>query len=229
MSNILNIKVRPNSTSTTKATICDGESYLFNGNSYNSTGFFLSHLTNSNACDSAATLDLNVFANTITVEQLLNVYTFKNQSVVLSPIITGTNLTYIWQPSSFLNSATSEKPVCKTLNDIQYKIIVTDGFCRDSGIVNVEVLPELNIPNVFSPNGDGVNDTWEIKGLSSYNGVKVAVYDRYGQLVFSSIGYKNSWTGENASKQPLPIGTFYYIIEIAGYANKLTGSVSILR
>jgi gliding motility-associated-like protein len=68
------------------------------------------------------------------------------------------------------------------------------------------------IPNAFSPNGDGINDTWQIKLLNSFLNAKVQVFNRQGQLVFNTKGYSKPWDGTSNGK-PLPIGTYYYVIE----------------
>lgn len=84
------------------------------------------------------------------------------------------------------------------------------------------------IPNVFSPNGDGINDTWRIKYLDNFPNAMVDVYNRYGQLVFHSIGYSKNWDGKSNGKD-LPVGTYYYLIVAGPNTKPLSGSISILR
>jgi gliding motility-associated-like protein len=87
----------------------------------------------------------------------------------------------------------------------------------------------LVIPNVFSPNGDNIHDTWDIAFLNDYPNCKIEVFNRNGHLVFSSLGYGNPWDGR-INGVPLPVGTYYYIIDLYknGYS-RLSGSVTILR
>jgi gliding motility-associated-like protein len=86
----------------------------------------------------------------------------------------------------------------------------------------------VTIPNAFTPNGDGINDYWNIPVFQKNKYFTVNVYNRYGTLVFSSIGYGTPWDGTYNGKS-LPVGTYYYIIDPKNGGNKLTGSVTILR
>jgi len=86
----------------------------------------------------------------------------------------------------------------------------------------------IAIPNVFSPNGDGINDSWRIKYLDNFPNAIVDVYNRYGQLVFHSIGYSKNWDGKYNGKD-VPVGTYYYLIVTAPSTEPLSGSISILR
>jgi len=90
------------------------------------------------------------------------------------------------------------------------------------------VVPDssLIIPNAFSPNGDGKNEYWVITGLSGYPYSKVNVFNRGGQEVFTSTGYKTPWDGRFKGS-PVPVGTYYYIILANGI--KYTGWLLVLR
>jgi gliding motility-associated-like protein len=110
--------------------------------------------------------------------------------------------------------------ICKS--EIQKIIKVNDG-CNVSILLNNNI-----IPNVFSPNGDGINDTWKIKYLGTYPDAIVDVFNRYGQLVFHSIGYNTEWDGKYNGVD-LPLGTYFYIIKLNQQKIPLNGSITILR
>lgn len=74
----------------------------------------------------------------------------------------------------------------------------------------------LVIPTGFSPNGDGDNDTFEIKGLENTGTSNLNVFNRWGQLVYESADYKNDWAGENNKGELLPDDTYFMEIAIAG-------------
>lgn len=79
----------------------------------------------------------------------------------------------------------------------------------------------------FSPNGDGVNDYFEISGLGAYPNHKVYVYNRWGNMVYEGENYKNSWSGLWKEK-PLPQGEYFYLVELNDEAKtNLAGVVSI--
>jgi gliding motility-associated-like protein len=86
---------------------------------------------------------------------------------------------------------------------------------------------ELNIPNAFSPNGDGVNDTWNISGLEDDPSATIKVFNRYGLIVFSTTGKNPSWDGTNGGA--LPVGVYYYVIATIHSAKPVQGSVTIIR
>ena len=100
--------------------------------------------------------------------------------------------------------------------------------CRASDEVLVKLLKQIKVPNAFSPNGDGINDTWVIQYLESYPDCTVDVYNRYGQVVFHSTGYNRPWDGR-VSGQALPVGTYYWVINPKNGRSQVNGSVTILR
>ena len=102
------------------------------------------------------------------------------------------------------------------------------GGCAVNDSIFITVLKSPVIPNTFSPNGDGINDTWKIKYLDSYPGATVDVYNRYGQSVFHSNGYSKEWDGSFNGKL-LPIGTYYYVINPKNGRPIFNGSITIIR
>jgi len=85
------------------------------------------------------------------------------------------------------------------------------------------------VPNAFSPNGDGINDKWDITNLKDYPNCVVEVYNRYGQVVYRSFGgYQNPWDGTH-NGSPLPVGTYYYIIEPKSGFPRTTGFVVMVK
>jgi gliding motility-associated-like protein len=79
--------------------------------------------------------------------------------------------------------------------------------------ISVEVC-ELEFYNVFTPNSDGDNDTFEIMGLQGYPGSKLSVYDRWGVQVYYNSNFTGAWRGINNQNAPLPDGTYYYTLSV---------------
>ena len=107
-------------------------------------------------------------------------------------------------------------------------------FVTDDVTVTV-VQSCLNVRNAFTPNGDGVNDTWFVYDqnfcLTNPGGAKVTVFNRYGSKVFESKDYANKWDGTYNGK-PLPDGTYYAVIEFTlfdGSKQVRRTDVTILR
>jgi gliding motility-associated-like protein len=93
----------------------------------------------------------------------------------------------------------------------------------------VAVPPTVVIPNAFTPNGDGINDLWNIKSIEAYPQCIISVYSRYGALVYQSKGYPRSWDG-TSNGSPVPTGTYYFIINLNEDNSKpLTGYVAVIR
>jgi gliding motility-associated-like protein len=87
---------------------------------------------------------------------------------------------------------------------------------------------DIVIPNTFTPNNDGINDLWDIKYLATYANCTVQVFNRWGQNVYSSLGYETPWDG-TYKHSPLPTGTYYYIIDLKTGAKPYSGFVAIIR
>ncbi|MBP9213218.1 MAG: PKD domain-containing protein [Chitinophagaceae bacterium] len=150
-------------------------------------------------------------------------------SIQLQPTVSGSNLSYKWTPSLYLNYDTLLKPISTPLADKLYTLTVTgNGGCAANDTVRVRILLTPVIPNAFSPNGDGINDTWDITYLNNYVGATVDVFSRNGQTVFSNIGYSKPWDGTYNGK-PLPIGVYYFVINPKNGLKLMTGTLTILR
>lgn len=188
------------------------------------------HIVNAQGCPS----DTFTIRTTIYPYPKLDLPTTVNflqgQSLVLKPnYIYGQNLTYLWTPNVSISNTKILTPNVYPSSDLTYKLTITGiGKCSVSDEVKVVVLEMPEIPSAFSPNGDGINDTWIIKYLNKYPGCTVTVFDRYGQKLFSSLGYSKPWDGTYNGK-PAPIGVYYYIIEPYNGRGVMTGSVTILR
>jgi gliding motility-associated-like protein len=118
------------------------------------------------------------------------------------------------------------------LSDITYQVVVTDSNgCIGSDEITIQLIPEISYPSGFSPNKDGINDKWTIDQIDQYPNCVVEIYNRWGVLLFQSpAGYPEEWDGRKNSKE-LPIGTYYYIIELNDpkFKNPITGPITIIR
>jgi gliding motility-associated-like protein len=150
--------------------------------------------------------------------------------VTLTPVlVTAIPVSYLWTPPTGLNDPAIPLTIASPPDDITYTLIVTsDKGCKTSDQVFVKVLKAPSIPNIFSPNGDGIHDRWEIAYLESYPGCTVEVFNRYGQLIYHSIGYTTPWDGNINGKQ-VSVGTYYYIVDPKNGRSKMTGYVDVIR
>ena len=149
--------------------------------------------------------------------------------VRLNATAKGSKLTYKWTPAAGLNDDDILNPIASPKRSTTYKLVVTSkNGCKSTDEVFIKVLPPMEIPSAFSPNGDGINDTWEIKYLDLYEGATVEVFNRSGDLVFHSEGRYVPWDGKYG-EQDLPVGAYQYVINPKNKLKPIAGTVSIIR
>ena len=116
------------------------------------------------------------------------------------------------------------------------EITVSDGLNTSTGniYINVSELHQITATvfpanNAFSPNGDGVNDYWEIKDKELYENCEFYIYDHMQNLIYQSTGYNNDWDGTYNGKE-LPTGTYYYYVKCTDCVDcQYSGTISIIR
>jgi gliding motility-associated-like protein len=184
--------------------------------------------TASNGCSSRDSQTIVVYPQPkvfVDPEQLV----LQGSSLILQGGGSGDNIQFNWTPDSAMDNPHIAMPKVMPQDDITYTLTVTsDKGCQDSASVRVTVLKKPVVPNAFSPNGDGVNDTWVIRYLDEYPGADVQVFNRYGQPVYHAIGYTTPWDGKYKGS-PLPVATYYWIINPKNGRAPINGSVTILR
>lgn len=120
---------------------------------------------------------------------------------------------------------------------LSYRVVDREGD-SDTAIVFFEVIPIVvvigaDVPNGFSPNGDGVNDVFNIPDLDSYDELEISIFNQLGGLVYDDKAYLNNWNGiSNTGKysgMDLPSGTYYYLLQVKGTDTKITGFIYLSR
>ncbi len=135
------------------------------------------------------------------------------KTVRLSGKIRGGKYRFYWLPTTFLTDTNTLEPLVTPTANITYTLHAVSGLgCGESvDSVNVQVYQELTVPNTFSPNADGINDTWSILALQDYPSSIIQVYNRYGKEIFRTNSNNTPWDG-TFNGQALPIGTYFYKI-----------------
>lgn len=196
---------------------------LFSGNGVSITGYFDPKnagpgvyliryaYTAINGCTNYKEQPITVYPSPA-VDGGANKIIMQGSGIRLSAMLTGGIGSIIWSPAAGLSNTTILTPIASPIISQTYNIAVTTSYgCFATDTVNVKVLGKLKIPNSFSPNGDGINDSWKIDGLPSYLNCDVAVFNRYGVELYRSSGYQQPWDGKYKGSV-LPTGTYYYII-----------------
>lgn len=159
----------------------------------------------------------------------LDVAAVKGTAITLNGSATGDSISYYWTPDYELSDNKSLHPEATPLVDTTYNLhVISNAGCgSDSDAVKITLYKEIKIPNAFSPNGDHTNDQWNITGINSYPNSEIVLFDRYGKEVFRKRNYQ-PWDGTR-NGQPVPVGVYYYVIDLRNGYPKITGSVYLAR
>jgi gliding motility-associated-like protein len=168
----------------------------------------------------------NVFGCTDT--EYVEVFVFPDPIVTISdPVIlfigestqlfanAGIGSAYQWTPSTYLDDAFYYSPLCVPDSSIIYAVAITtsDG-CKYYDSTEVVVLYEtlLQIPNAFTPNGDGLNDLFQFVTRGPFDLELLQVFNRWGKMVFSTFDAERSWDG-TVQGIPAEVGTYVYYLK----------------
>jgi gliding motility-associated-like protein len=211
-------------------------------------------VTNNDGCSpvtSTISAPVNIIitpiqVSTVTISTSVTMPVCQGRQVTFTPTPANYQLdasppTYAWYLNGTVVSS-SGTYTTKTLadGDQVYCVMTAYGKCTaptpaQSNVISINLAPEIGciivpiaIPNAFTPNGDGNNDTWNIPALANYPDCIVTVFNRYGISLFNSVGYVKAWNGRYNGND-LPVGTYYYIIDPKNGQAKLSGYVLIIR
>ncbi len=214
-------------------------SYSYNGTAISSTGVFSPRLSGAGnfnvkyvfTSDHGCIEEKNI---NVIVDKLPRVTLPANMDILLGgqkpieAVAIGSNMKYKWTPAEGLSADNILSPIANPTKTTRYTLTVTSNSCQLVYEYLVTVHENPSVPNVFSPNGDGKNDTWNIKYLETFVQGNISIFNRYGQKVFEASPYNTPWDGK-LNGADLPVGVYYYIIEPNNGRKKYTGSVTILR
>ena len=119
----------------------------------------------------------------------------------------GNNI-YNWEPKTFLSEPTVQNPISTPLDNIEYYLTVTNEYgCSSVDSIFIDIINNNTlIPNIFTPNNDNYNKTFEIHGITEP--YSLTIYNRWGKQVYHQSDYKNDWDGEGLSD-----GVYFYKID----------------
>ncbi len=142
---------------------------------------------------------------------------------------------YEWLfPTSGLSCTLCPDPAFTAVDSVTYSVEVSlDIGCVDTVSVTINVLdsyfPLVEVPDVFSPNGDGMNDNWIIPFIEFFPENQLTVINRWGDVVYQANPYTNEWDG-TFNGQFLPQGTYYFILELnVNQFETFKGPLTILK
>ncbi|WP_229212573.1 T9SS type B sorting domain-containing protein [Dyadobacter soli] len=139
------------------------------------------------------------------------------------------NVAYLWTPPDYLNDVTYANPTSTPSTGITYTVTATNAYgCVASRNVQIRIIESILIPDAFTPNKDGINETWELKGIEGYPKCRVTIYNRWGEVIFHSTGYQNAFDGTVAGALQMP-GVYAYKIRLTENSPELTGALTLIR
>lgn len=197
-----------------------------------STTYFLLVGTDHDPLDGDCSLDISISGPPVDIDACCDTEISLGESASMTAI-GGDNISgvdYTWS-GDFLDDNTGPNIMVFPESTTTYTVTGSVGGCTVTDNVTIFIGPPIGIPNAITPNEDGINDLWTISGINRFESAQVTVFDRWGQVVFKSIGYAQPWDGTNRGKY-LPTGTFYYVIELnSQYVNiePLAGFVAIIH
>jgi gliding motility-associated-like protein/uncharacterized repeat protein (TIGR01451 family) len=132
--------------------------------------------------------------------------------VWLQPVVSNA-ASFSWSPTNGLSSATVVNPKATPAETTTYTLTARNSSgCPATDTVTVRVIPPLYIPDAFSPNHDYQNDTWVIRNVQFHPQSTVSIFNRWGSLVFQSVGYAQPWDGQVAGTEA-ESGLYLYTIK----------------
>ena len=186
-------------------------------------------VTNSFACTDTAYALVNVYKKPV-AEAGPDQYIMQGSTAQLTGAVGGTDVRFQWRPSFFIDHEDVLDPQVNPDADLTYILQVESGtgcgVATDS--VKVHVYKAVYVPNAFTPNGDGQNDTWNIPALRAYNHYEIKVFNRYGGLIYQSKDMSKPWDGSYKGA-PQATGVYPYLIDLKDTGSKLKGWVMVIR
>jgi len=182
-------------------------------------------------CTYATSMQVTVNASPVVTISVPEITLVEGGQITLpaSATISSGTMTYKWSPSTGLSEDDILNPMAYPADKTTYILTATsDKFCSTSAQILINVLKKPVAPNTFTPNGDGINDIWNIKYIDNYPNCTVEVFNRYGSRIYFSKGYAVSWDGKYNGAN-VPDGTYYYIINLGSDSPQVSGHVTIIR
>ena len=183
-------------------------------------------VTDINGCEYQAQTNVESYPEIITAYEITEVSCKDVNDASISVAVTGGTGNYYY---SWSNGSTNQN--IDELSPGVYSLIISDDNNCEI-ILDFEIAYSyaecLRIPSSFSPNADGINDTWIISNITAYPDASIQIFNHWGNLLFESKGAYTPWDGTFNGTQ-LPSATYYYIIILNNEEEPYTGPITILR
>ncbi|RDV13111.1 gliding motility-associated C-terminal domain-containing protein [Pontibacter diazotrophicus] len=252
---LVTIEALPATPQATDVTICPGETATLQGNApaagvilqwydkpsggrllregatyqtpplHTTTDFYVQAVTR-NGCTSTGRTKVTATVRPSVANAGEDVTIMEGQSVKLQA--TG-GTSYSWSPATGLSNPFIADPSARPLKTTTFTVTVTSEFgCAYTDEVTVTVLPHVVPTNAITVNGDNINETWFIKNIELYPNCHVQIFTRWGNKIYESKGYQEPWNGTH-NGMPLPMASYYYIIDLGMNEKPVAGSITLIK
>ena len=207
----INLTVKHKTFSTITERSCETYTSPSGNYTWTNSGVYMDTIMNKVGCDSIITINLTIdrmpTTNAVTITNN-KIFTALADTIAYQWVNCDNG--YAWEPSTAQSFTPTQSG--------NYAVILTNHTCVDSSDCTPITL-DLVVPQVISPNGDGVNDVLEINGIYDYPNNVLRIYNRWGNLVYETHAYKNEWDGRNiqtftVGDNQLPVGTYFYVLDL---------------
>ena len=145
------------------------------------------------------------------------------------------NISFVWSPDEYISCTGCPCPLARPLEDITYQIAIQDSMkcftVYGTVFIQVEESYSLDLPVVFTPNGDGANDRVYVRGWGIKQLLEFSIYNRWGERVYYSDDLYEGWDGTFKGKAQ-DMDTYTYYVEVLTFANRIMskkGNITLLR
>jgi gliding motility-associated-like protein len=141
---------------------------------------------------------------------------------------------YIWSPNQFINNVNTPNPEVNPPETKLYSVLgsVNNCLAKDSILVIVEGTEGLIMPNAFTPQGDGLNETFAPAFIGSFEFIKLSIYSRWGELLHQTVYPGGSWWNGTYKGVPCQDGVYFFRLEAKTNQGKEyfhSGNVTLIR
>ena len=182
-------------------------------------------------CGGTVAVRTAVVAPIPTIQMPDTLATFSGNTLTLTPVLTGDPVDFRWSPIQFLDNPSVATPSAgPILSDVAYTLTIKTAFgCTANRSVLILLAARIWIPNAFSPNGDGLNDVWQLVGLEAYPDAELTVFDRWGEVIHRSTANQPRPFDGLFNGVPLPAGVYPYTLRTRPELPMQRGSVLLIR
>lgn len=220
------------SSSQLTITVCDSLVSPSGRFVYTANGTYTDTIPNASGCDSLVTITLQVIPPSLALSKTNDI----SCDTPVAKLMASGASHYRWTPAYGLSNNSVADPFARPDTTTLYRVTAYDNLgcsITDSILLEVSrVEPQPVFANVFTPDGDGINDCFILSDSLRFGRYELQIFNRWGALVFISQRPSGCWNGNDAAGNPLPAGVYYYVLDGVSVCDRRinrSGTVTLIR